>query len=85
MNYYGLEKDENEKLRVARKIKFGKAVVKTLVNPVGTASSVGVRAGRAARKAGKQEAFGQVTSARQKVLSFTPDTAATATWDANNW
>jgi hypothetical protein len=42
MNFYGLEKDENEKLRVARKLKFGKAVVKTLVNPVGTASSVGI-------------------------------------------
>jgi hypothetical protein len=70
MNYYGLEKDENEKLRVARKLKFGKAVVKTLLNPVGTVSSVGVRAGKAARKAAKQEALGQLKNARQNLSEY---------------
>ena len=60
MKYYGLEKDENEKIRIARKIKFGKAVVKTVVMPVGTATSVGVRAGMSAKKAARKEAVNQI-------------------------
>ena len=81
MKYYGLEKDENEKLRIARKIKFGKAVVKTVVNPIGTASSVGTRAGYAARKAGVSSAKGHLASQAEAARNWQPKPVA-ATPDA---
>ena len=86
MKYYGLEKDENEKLRVARKIKFGKAVVKTVVNPIGTASSVGTRAGYAARKASVQSAKGHISSRADVARNWQPKpvTATPDIW-ANDW
>lgn len=86
MKYYGLEKDENEKLRVARKIKFGKAVVKTVVNPIGTASSVGTRAGYAARKASIQSAKGHISSRAEAARNWQPKpVAATPDAWANDW
>lgn len=85
MKYYGLEKDENEKLRVARKLKFGKAVVKTVVNPIGTASSVGTRAGYAARKASVQSAKGHIASRAEAARNRQPQVVATPDNWASNW
>jgi len=85
MKYYGLEKDKNEKLRIARKLKFGKAVVKTVVNPVGTASSVGTRAGYAARKASVQSAKGHVASRAEAVRNWQPQATATPDTWASDW
>lgn len=85
MKYYGLEKDENEKLRVARKLKFGKAVVKTLANPIGTASSVGTRAGYAARKVSVRSAKGQLSSAKEAARNWQPQPTPSPDAWANNW
>lgn len=85
MRYYGLEKGENEKLRIARKIKFGKAVVKTVVNPVGTVSSVGVRAGKAARKASKQEARNQYKVAGQHISQYSQAPTNVPGLSYENW
>ena len=69
MNHYGLEKrmDDatgDEKIRIAKKFKFGRRVVGTMLNPAGKASRLAMGAAKEARKAVKQEAFNQLGTIR---------------------
>ena len=69
--YYGIEYNDDGERKI-RKLKLGKAVMKTLFNPIGTASSVGVKSARSARKAVKREAMSQVGNARNTFANFQP-------------
>lgn len=74
MKHYGLEKrmDEatgEEKIRIAKKIKFGRRVVGTVLNPVGKGTRVATGAFREARRAAKDEALNQVANARTAAMN----------------
>lgn len=81
MNHYGLEKRLNEstgeeKIRIAKKFKFGRRVVGTALNPIGKGGRLLAGAGLAARRAAKDEAWSQVTSARDAAVSYAQSAAA---------
>lgn len=69
MSHYGLEKHMDdatgdEKIRIAKKFKFGRRVVGTMLNPAGKVSRLAMGAAKEARKAVKQEAFNQFGNIR---------------------